>query len=121
MVPYETELVQVVDAIIKLAKGRGKRVTGEKDWDVIEKVIRMWQTLYPQESKFFYDSMKKWRVNSKPSGINREKGGAMIQHKLEVPQKLYQLIEAVYPDQKWDKRFVEKFAKRFELFAGNKI
>ena len=120
-VPYEGFLVQTIDALVKLAKPCGKIIKTEYDWTVLEQTIRVWQTLYPQESEMFYKSMKKWWANTKRLGVSKEKGGAMVQHKLEVPQKLYQMIEAIFPNQKWDKKFVEKFAKRFRIFAGNKI
>ena len=122
-VPYEGYLVEAVDSIVNLAKrnGCGKTIIREKDWEVLEQIIKMWQIIYPQESDFFYKSMKKWWEHTKRLGVSKEKGGAMIQHKLEVPQKLYQMIEAIFPNQKWDKKFVNKFAKRFKIFAGNKI
>jgi len=120
-IPYESQLVSAVDALVKVAKPCGKTVTKEYDWKVIEKIIKMWQVLYPEESEYFNKSMQTWRSHTKKSGIAKGKGGAMIQHKLEMPQKLHGLIMAIFPDQKWDKKFVNKFAKRFKLFAGNKI
>jgi len=120
-VPYERSLVQIVDFLVKKAKPCGKKVVKEYDWTVVKLVIETWQAFYPKESTYFYKSMKKWWENSKRLGVSKEKGGAMIQHKLEIPQKLYELILAIFPEQKWDKKFVNKFAKRFKLFAGNKI
>lgn len=118
--PFEKELVFFIDNLLELHKRRGSppQVSSETDWQTLEYILKGFETLYPQLSYDFYNNMREWRRLSSAHGISREKGGALIQHKLEVPEKVYNMIKIVFPQQKWDKKFSEKFARRFSSLTG---
>lgn len=120
-VPYESELVRFVDAVVDMAKkfGSKEQVTTEKDWELLDFIFKGWCILYPRTSKDFLDHMKEWRLRSNRLGIVRERGGAMMQHKFNVPMEIYSMIMAIFPNQEWDKKFVNKFASRFAQFRGS--
>jgi len=122
-VPFERELVKFVDAIIeqRIKLGRPTQITKNSHWQLVELILRGWCALYPEYANRFFDHMKRVRNNAKRLGVARE-GEAMIQHQVEVPQSLYQMIMTAFPNQKWDKKFVLKFARRFSGFmAAHKL
>lgn len=118
-VPYEAPLVMATDKLLEYAKKNGSAecVTSEKDWETLEMIIRLWHTCYPEYAAQFFESMNLVRSHSNETGVARE-GEAMIQRQLEIPEKLISMIRVIFPVQKWDKKFVYKFAKRFSGFAA---
>jgi hypothetical protein len=118
-VPYERDLVKFVDYIIdkRIALGRPTTITNEAHWDLIIFILRGWYALFPEYAGQFFKHMKEVRLRAKHLGVSRE-GEAMLQHLVEVPQSLYQMIDIAFPDQKWDKKFILKFAKRIPALAG---
>lgn len=120
-VPYERYMVEYVDKLIEVAKNNGSkgRVQTSLDWKTMEFIYKGWKVLYPKSSQEFESNMKLWRLRANDWGVSKEKGGAMIQHQLEVPMPLYQLIAAIFTDQTWDKKFVKSFARHFPQFMGS--
>lgn len=118
-VPYETPIVKFVDYIIdkRIEMGRPTSITNERHWDLVSVIIKGWGDLYPEYANPFSDHMKTVRRHATRLGVSRE-GEAILQHQLEIPQSLYLLIKKAFPDQKWDKKFVSKFAQRFSGFMG---
>lgn len=114
----DERIAAAVDALmdIHIKAGRPRRVESSIHWQMLEYIMELWQGLYPQHAKDFLSSMEKFRRASNRLGIGKEKGGALVQHQLEMPQKLYQMITFVFPDQELDKKFVQKFTDRFKAF-----
>lgn len=119
-VPYEGALVAFVDALIELAKKNGStlRVETSLDWQTIDYMFKGWQVLYPKTSTDFLEHMKAWRRSSTDHGISRESGGATVQHKMELPRPIFDMMKIVFPLQVWDKKFSEKFANRYAGLKG---
>jgi hypothetical protein len=118
--PFERQIVEFVDATIALntSHGRPTSITKERDWDVIGFIYKGFSVLYPKDAREFEKYMKEVHHISNPHGIKKE-GNAMIQHVLEVPEKLYKMINAIFPAQKWnDKKFVRSFAKHYPQLRG---
>lgn len=104
-----------VDKIVALAKGRPTHVDGDKDWEVIWELFVLWYQQYPEHYEAFQRSIAELRSALKDkNGFIREEGG-LIQRQLEIPQAFYQMIKAVYPDQKFDKKFVTGLARRIPV------
>lgn len=120
MVPFDGPIVEFVDSLILLNKKNGtpNTVTTENDWKTLEYIMQGFETLYPVKAYEFYEHMKKWRELSTAMGVSRE-GEAIIQHQLEVPEKVMSMIRIVFPNLKWDKKFVAKFSRRFTAFKGS--
>ena len=119
-IPYERYLVEFTDSLIDIAKRNGSksRVETSHDWKTLDYIYRGWRILFPQTSKEFEDHMKNWRLLATKGGLSKEKN-ALIQHKLEIPLPLYQMIKTIFPDQKWNKEFVKKFSQNFGSFRGS--
>lgn len=110
-----TKLAQV-EKIIELAKGRPTFVDGDKDWEVIWGLFVLWYTEYPEQYHEFQKSIAEIRSQLKnKDGLFKENGADLWQRQLEIPQTFYNMIKAIYPDQKWDRKFVKGLAIRIPI------
>jgi hypothetical protein len=119
-VPFETTLVKFVDHIIdtRIALGRPTHITNEKHWELLMFIMNGYHALYPEYANAFLNHMKWVRANAKQYAVSKEKGGAQIQHLIEVPEPLMNMISRAFPEQKWDKKFILKFAQRLPALKG---
>lgn len=118
-VPFPRKVVQAVDYLIEFAKGNGsntKRVETERDWETMAVIFTVWAKLYPKHYKVFLRSQERLKENAKNKFAWVGSGDFDFQHALEVPQKLFQMIKIIFPDQKWDKDFVSKFSRKMPVF-----
>lgn len=110
-----TKLAQV-EKIVELAKGRPTFVDGDKDWEVIWELFVLWYTEYPEEYHEFQKSIAEIRKELKnKNGLFKENGADLWQRQLEIPMTFYNMIKAIYPDQKWDRKFVKGLAIRIPI------
>ena len=88
-VPFDGPLVRFIDTLIegKNRIGSHTTVTVDKDWELLDYMLRGYEALYPVHAKEFADHMKTWRRLATRHGASKE-GSAMIQHQLEIPQKI---------------------------------
>lgn len=120
---FEPHYIQVpkrkldtVDRIVELAKGRPTFVDGDKDWEVIWELFVLWYTEYPDQYDAFQRSVAELRRELKNSnGMFKENGSDLWQRQLEVPMTFHAMIKAIYPDQKWDRKFVKGLALRIPI------
>ncbi|MCB1712417.1 MAG: hypothetical protein KDH96_08055 [Candidatus Riesia sp.] len=123
-VPYPRPLVEAIDKIIEMKRKLGvpDRVEGENGWKVFAFTFNVWATLYPAHYKQFTEDQKETWSTLNDDFASAKEGEARIRKLVNVPQKLYEMISAVFPDQKWDKPFLTKMAKKFpELRGGRKV
>jgi hypothetical protein len=120
-VPYERQMVEFIDNLILFARknGSSNQVKTSMDWKTLDFLYKGWAALYPKSASDFEIHMKEIQSVSK-HGIARDKGGAMIQHQLEIPSPLYRMMRVIFPDQKWDRPFVRKFSQHFPMMRGGK-
>jgi hypothetical protein len=113
-VPYERQYVEFIDALIDFAKKNQStsQIVSDADWKTMEFIYKGWKTFYPIHATQFEDHMKDVRNHSHIAGIVKE-GEGMIQYQLEIPEKLYHMIQIIFPNQKWDREFIRKFAQHF--------
>ena len=118
-VPYETPLVLFVDKLIEVANKNGSKnyIQTSYDWQTLDFIYRGWCILYPEYARPFEKHMQSVHLHGNKLGISRE-GEAIIQHQLEIPVSLFQMIKTIFPKQTWDKQFVAKFAKHFPQMRG---
>lgn len=119
-VPYERPIVAAVDKLLELSKQRGypQIVSSDKDWEIIEFMIKIFATLYPEHWADFQRKQKEMKAAQKNKhASNREKGGAEVRHLLEIPKPLAEMIMKMFPMQRLqDKKFATEFARRLPLF-----
>ena len=105
-----------VEKIVELAKGRPTFVDGDKDWEVIWELFTLWYTEYPEQYDEFQKSIAEIRREIKnKNGMFKENGADLWQRQLEIPVTFYNMIKAIYPDQKWDRKFVKGLALRIPI------
>lgn len=116
-VPYERQLVMAVDALLDMSRqaGHSKTVETEKHWELVEKIAELWATLYPEQWHEYKAMQTRQKLAQKNKTASNKEGEAHIQHQLEIPRKFYELMMAVFPLQKFDKKFAAKFARRMPL------
>lgn len=108
--------LKTVEKIVELAKGRPTFVDGDKDWEVIWELFILWYTEFPEHYDEFQKSIADIRKNLKNSnGMFKSETGELWQTQLEIPVSFYNMIKAIYPDQKWDRKFVAGLAKRIPI------
>lgn len=128
MSDYETILfpsrtIKAVDHLVKLAKHTTPkgRVESPNDWRILKETILVWSKYYPEDFTQFTESAKQLkRAHQFNKGIAKGDGEALIQHQLEIPEKLYHMIMSMFPNQNFDKEFVQKFMKELPLFDVTK-
>lgn len=121
-VPYPKAVVEWIDKMLEFKKIHNCQniVEGDSEWDLIDYLYKGWQIVYPDESSNFEQSMDFIRRHTVNKGIAKDKGEAMIQHQLEVPENFYKMFRVLFPYQNWDKKFVTKFINHFPQFDVNK-
>ena len=119
-IPYERPIVEAIDKLLEMAKKRGypTHVESETDWTLLEHIVKMWQALYPEQAEEFWKHQQ-WNKTNQLTDYASAKGesGAEVRHLLEIPTKLWEMIRAVFPEQKaQDKEFALKFGRRLPGF-----
>jgi len=113
MEAFPRHAVEAIDSLIELAKKNKSKdtVKTEKDWQTIEFIYKVFSVIFPLSDLALKKSIKEFRASENPHGIGRGAGEALIQHQLEIPQPLYTMINTIFANQKWDKKFVKGIAK----------
>lgn len=113
-VPYERPIAEAVSRLMDLTKqaGYSQVVDSEKHWEVIEMIYKLWTVMYPDQVEAFYEKQKEQKKNQKNEFASNREGEAQVRHLVEIPMKFYQLIQAVFPQQKFDKKFSIKLGQR---------
>lgn len=113
--------VQRVDHIIDKHKRLkcNTWVQTDNDWEIVLDLYHFWQDEYPEEYKFFADSMTKLKSHLIRDDAIVKKGESMMQHQLELPEYFYRFIVAVFFDQDkhFDRKFIKELARRLPIFA----
>jgi len=115
-VAVSAKKLATVERIVELAKGRPTFVDNDKDWEVIWELFVLWYTEYPEQYHEFQRSVAAIRRELKDAnGMIKEEGADLWQRQLEIPVTFYNMIKAIYPDQKWDRKFVKGLAFRIPI------
>jgi hypothetical protein len=115
--PFNARLVYMVDHIVEIAKKNGSKeyVQTSHDWDTVREIFSIWSKLFPKHYENFAQSIREFRSTENAHGIGKGKGGAVIQHNLEVPEMFHNMVKIIFPDQKWDTRFAHQLAKEVPI------
>lgn len=114
---------RVADAVMKIGHGRGgafAQVEREEDWTVIEQLTDLFAHLYPQEWEDFLEStaiLRKYRTSKHGLLGDSKDNNALIRQVAQWPMTWELLIRTVYPNQKFDKKFIDRFVKRLPAFS----
>ena len=111
--PFAAHVVLAVDHMVDIAKKNGSKdyVQTSADWATIRELFNLYAKMYPQHYTTFTKGIKEYRQTENAHGIAKDKGEAMIQHVLEVPDKFHAMVKTIFPLQKWDRKFTLRLAK----------
>ena len=122
-VPYPRHLVEAIDKIIEMKRDLGvpDHVEGDNAWKVFDFIYEVWKTLYPDNYLEFVQTQQETWANLKNDyAASDREGEAQIRKVVEIPEKLFQMVMTTFPNQKWDKPFLTKLAKRIPLLRASK-
>lgn len=113
------------ESIIDAAHGIGgslQQCESETDWKVVDKLLVIFQRFFTSQYSEFLKNNKATASNQRDKfGLledqNTSKGGDINVRQLGTwPFELETMIRVVWPDQKFNRRFNEKFFRRFRAF-----
>jgi hypothetical protein len=110
---FQRNIVDTVDQIVELAHGQRDMVRGESDWKVVEALLLFFSWKWPNEFQEFKAGIPDLRKSRNTGGYSDSKE---IKYVCAIPPRFMKLVKAIFPDQEWDKRFTNKFIRRFPLF-----
>lgn len=111
---FQKQVVDAVDRIVELAHGQRDFVKTESDWKVVEEMLGFWAKQWPNEYLEFKASVVDIRETRNEGGYSSTKE---IKYVGALPSLRFQrMLKAVFPAQQWDKKFSNKFVKKFPLF-----
>lgn len=114
--------VEIVDALVELAKNSSTTIETEKDWEIVAKLFDFFKVEFPLAYNEYLQSIAMLRSQHNYGNAIVKEGEGMMQHQLEIPEKFAELIMAVFPDQKFDRDFVRGLAKTLPILkVANKI
>ena len=124
--PKDVVLVNqtVLDAVGRITKKAAKispngLIETKRDWDLVIDLYFYWRTLFPENYEWFIEEITLLKeAHSKNKGIVSEKDGSALQHTMEMPSRLWDLIHLVFPKQENDADFVKGIIKRLPEFAA---
>lgn len=117
--------VQAADKLIELKKNKGP-------WEVIAEIIKIWRSTHPTQYDSYIinlegvkQSRKVTSVGGKQfSGVSKDKSGAYLQYKLDIPEKVVYMIRTLYNPEElpMDKKFYQTWAKKFpKMVVSTKV
>lgn len=109
--------VQVIDKIIdKLKFNTTGVVETENDWQAIVLLFDLFRIEHPEHFDNFVELMKKYKqATAGNNSIVKDGAGDMVQHMLEIPEMFYMYIYRMFPNQKWDKKFILKLSRELPI------
>lgn len=110
---FQKKHVDAVDRIVELARGNRDKVKGQKDWDIVEEIVNLFANTWKEEFDQFKATIPDIRSTRRAGGYSASRE---IKYIGAMPGRLIKLIKAIFPDQQFDKSFMDKFIKKFPLF-----
>lgn len=122
IITIPNSVLQASTALDKFWQLHGSKdgyVQGRADWEIIGYCYELFALRYPTDLRIFVETQKRVRENLKFEHGNVEKASSSVegQHMMNIPQKMYQLINTFYPNQKWEKPFVIELARKLPVLS----
>lgn len=110
---FEKRMVDKVDTIVELAQGHRETVTNLKDWEILGKLLEFFATEWPEEFYDFKTQMADIRQSRNADGYSATRE---IKYVIALPPRFERMIKSIFPFQQFDKKFVNKMARKFPVF-----
>lgn len=103
----------LIDKVVdKLKNNNSGLVESEDDWEAVVMLFDLFRIEHPEHFAHFVETMKQYRyATSSTNAIIKDGEGDMVQHMLEVPEKFHQYMHYMFPNQKWEKKFIMKLTR----------
>jgi hypothetical protein len=111
------EQVMVIDKVIeKLKHNNSGLVESPDDWEAVVLLFDLFRIEHPAHYRNFVETMKNYRLATKDTNaIIKDESGDMVQHVLEVPERFHNYMHAMFPTQKWDRKFTNKLIQALPI------
>lgn len=110
---FEKSAVEDVDHLVELAQGSRQTVTTDKDWQVVEEILKFYYRRWPYEYNEFVNSVKEIRETRKKSGYSSSKE---ILYVGALPPRFERIVKTIFPLQQFNKKFIWKMVRKFKIF-----
>ena len=110
--PIERWKVRAIDDLVGRARGADV-VKTEKDWNLVAGCVVFYIKVWPQEWTEFKKSVDNIRVTRGSGGYSKSREFRYVG---ALPPRLERIIKTCFPNQGFDKTFVNKFVKKFQAF-----
>jgi hypothetical protein len=109
--------VMVIDKIVeKLKNNESGTVETQDDWDAVVLLFDLFRLEHTGHYNWFIETIKEYRKGTTSNhGIVKDDAGDMVQHMLEIPEVFHQYMHRVFPNQKWDKKFIRKLTTELPI------
>ena len=109
--------LMLIDRIVeKLKNNNSGLVETENDWEAVVMLFDLFRMEHPAHFANFVETMKRYRQETSSNhAIIKDDAGDMVQHMLEVPEMFHQYIHYMFPNQKWDKKFIMKLTRELPI------
>ena len=91
-------------------------VETDNDWKILVETFKVWRRLYPDVYMEFLRTMRDYNVGESINKGMVKEGGAFIQHRLEVPYTLHRFFTQMFPNLKYDRKFIKRFVRELPDF-----
>jgi hypothetical protein len=110
------QLVIIDKVVEKLKDNKTGVVESPSDWEAIVLLFELFSVDHPEHYAHFVELMKKYRsATTFNNSIVDDGQGDKVQHMLEIPEMFYNYIYKMFPNQKWDRKFLNKLAKELPI------
>lgn len=104
--------LSAADYLIKIS-GNRQAVTGDNDWVVISKIFEFWTRRWPEEWQEFGNAIKDIKATRlNKDGMSKSRDTKYIG---ALPPRLMRLIQAIFPFQQFNKKFVYELTRRIKI------
>ena len=109
--------VALVDNIVhKLRHNTSGTVESDLEWEAVVLMFELFKVEYPEHYEWFQNKITEYRrVTDSSKGIVKDESGDSMQHQLEIPEGFHMYVHTMFPNQKWDKKFVRRLIKELPI------
>jgi hypothetical protein len=111
-----TKLKLVDEIVFKVRHNTSGTVESDQEWEAIVLMFKLFTIEYPEHYEWFIDKIKFYRNATQDThGIIKDESGDSMQHQLEIPEGFHMYVHTMFPNQKWDKKFVRRLISELPI------
>jgi len=114
------QLKKMIDDLVEESSHASEQYpVTERDWKIVVQMYELWRVFFPNHYDQFIKSAEMYRREHLfNKGVVKE-GNSMLQHKLEIPEMLYNMIKKVFPRFRFtNEQTVKKFIALLPEFGS---